>query len=155
PRLRIQRGVLAASRRVRPVPGGERSTLRFAGCKNLRHCGFALRLHKYRKLVGGDILILVDSGLDMPALEIPPVGARESSRPDTAHRSALPETVVDVGQFGLPATRICRRLPDGNTPRGGRNLVTGNEKNMCGQKEAKEEVREAVHVKRALSSCHG
>src|SRR4029077_10917326 len=92
----------------------------------------------------------------MPALEIPPVGAGESSRPDTAHRSALPETVVDVGQFGLPATRICRRLPDGNAPRGRWNLVAGAEKDWCGQhEEAKEEVREEVHDKRALGSCHG
>ena len=89
----------------------------------------------------------------MPAFEIAPIGTGKRSRPDAAHRSALPETVVDIRQFGFAAARVCGRLPNGNTPRRDRNLITGSEKRMGQQhEEGQEEGRTKERLVRVMRS---
>jgi hypothetical protein len=83
----------------------------------------------------------------MPAFKVATIGTGKGSRADAAHRSALPEAVVDVGKFGFPAARICGRLSDGNAPRGGWDLVAGGQEEMREQHDEgqREELMSSFH----------
>jgi hypothetical protein len=90
----------------------------------------------------------MNSSFDMPTLEVASVRAGKSSRANAAHGRALPEAVVNVGQVGFSATRIRGRLPDGNAPRRGWNLIAGDEKLTSKQDEQEQ-------GKPSVSWCHG
>src|ERR1700722_10562189 len=56
----------------------------------------AFRLLKHGELIGRHGLILMNSGLDVPAGKVAPVSPREGACAETAYRIALPVAVVDV-----------------------------------------------------------
>src|SRR5258707_12469372 len=81
-----------------------------------------LGLLKHRKLIGEYGLVFVNGSLNMPAGEVAAIGARKRAGAESADRSALPVTVVDIG-FVLADAGIWQRLAERSPPSGFRNFV--------------------------------
>src|SRR5215471_8184539 len=74
-------------------------------------------LDKYCELIRRHVFVLMNAGLQMPALKIAAIAAGKSTRAESSHRCTLPKPVIDIcGQRGLPTSWVRRGLADCDTP---------------------------------------
>ena len=154
PGLRVERIIITGPNRIIPVPGIKRSLLGMRRGQRLRDAFAALGLLIHRKLVCPDGLIFVHATLDVPAREISAIGARECSRPEAAHRSALPIAVVDHARCGegrLASAGIIEWLANAALPGRFRDGVAGEQPRRARNQQAKHD----AHHQRTREQFHG
>src|SRR6185437_13140116 len=85
-------------------------------------------LNEDRELIRRHVLIFVNAGLHVPALEVSAIRAREGTCAESADRRSLPIAIVDVlvHELRLGSSGIGGRLSDGNSPGGTWDGIVGS-----------------------------
>src|SRR5262249_17487357 len=120
PRLGIEGRVFARALGIVPAPRFQIIAFRVTSEQNFRSsCCVTFGLVEHGEGIGGNGLIAVNTGLNVPASEVSAEGLGEGAGTEASDRSALPVAVVDVGGFEswLARSSVLQRLADGPAPR--------------------------------------
>src|SRR2546429_1208794 len=101
-----------------------------SGSQDLRNAfRGAFRLLIHGELIGVNRLIFVDSILNVPAREVAAISSRKSAGAESADRSSLPITIVDMSaaEGRLFRPRIGQRQTNSPLPSGFGNRVSGKQ----------------------------
>src|SRR4051812_42309789 len=93
------------------------------GGKYLGNGRATLGLNENSELIRRNILVLMNTGLDVPAFEVAAVATGKGTSAKPTDRSSLPIPIVDDRQLGLFAARILQRLADRPPPCNCGNIV--------------------------------